>query len=143
MGTPSNNDSAAVVAPVGQRVKKLWGHTTCLLRTPAIEIWRAEIVAGGFSSWHLHARKSNLFIVESGKLQIDMRIIDLVIGSEKLLLPGDGPFTVWHGLQHRFLALVETSLIEVYQPAFVGESVDPSDIVRFSEGGVTSDGKFS
>ena len=53
-----------------------WGHSDLLLRTPTLELWRIEGRKGGASSFHTHARKSNTFLVATGRIVIETEEYD-------------------------------------------------------------------
>lgn len=121
---------------------KKWGNTERVRLDATVEIARARIVPGGYSSLHRHRRKHNYFIVLSGELEIThvVGIEDLGVDEtlRYVLKPGDNlsPLTVvaadrWH----RFKALTHVDVLEVYTSAD-GSPVDPDDIERQDEGGV-------
>lgn len=95
-----------------------------------------EIDAGGFSSQHKHEKKTNVFIVHSGELELRWWSG----------LPCDSDFTVGllserqvhvfqPGIVHQFIARSFVVVSEVYTQVSDG-AIDRNDIVRFSENGV-------
>lgn len=119
-----------------RRSKKLWGWWTPIFESPAMEIAHADIVAGGHSSWHRHARKHNLFLIRSGLLKIELADMEVILSP----VPDDSTwqsYLVPFGFWHRFVALEPTEAVEVYV-APPGGIVTPGegDIERRDTGGV-------
>lgn len=113
--------------------KKLWGTTYCLSQGPRVseskvEVWHASIVKGGYSSRHRHLKKANVFIVISGAINIELE-------GPMCKMAGDQPLLVPAGMWHRFRAITDVELLEVYV-AEEGTVIDPDDIERQDEGGV-------
>lgn len=114
--------------------QKNWGFSCPLYRDPALELVRIVVRLGGYSSRHLHECKHNTFLVSKGRLQIwseeEGRPEIRDVG------PEDGMLTIPAGVPHQFLALEDqTVAYEFYTPAS-GTHVEPSDIVRFTIGGI-------
>jgi len=112
---------------------KVWGHTTPLFNKNNVELHIAEIKKGGYCSKHRHKFKFNRFIVLKGKLKITIwkdygngneleDISVLGISQECTVNPGD---------YHRFEALEDTTVLEVYWVA-----LNESDIDRIDHGGM-------
>lgn len=124
---------------------KAWG-TTENGEMFGVQCSRITIKLGGFCSCHFHERKSNIFIVIEGILRVityDRESRDAIEFTGNLnvskvpkfityrdLLPSD-IITIDAGIAHRFFALTECKALEIY----LGDDVDPDDIVRFDEGG--------
>ena len=108
---------------------KVWGHTAPLFNKNNVEIHRLECHAGGFCSEHKHVHKYNMFLVESGKIQIDVwkseyNLVDTTIlgaGDSTIVKPGDF---------HKFSCSEDAVVYEIY---WVDLLVD--DIVRRNVGG--------
>jgi mannose-6-phosphate isomerase-like protein (cupin superfamily) len=114
--------------------EKQWGRNTWLHYSPDLEICRAEIERGGYSSMHRHKNKHNLFVVLSGKLVIKNE----TLMTDCLIVPGDAPVNVHARQWHRFISLDRTVLIEVYSKA--GHApIDLVDIERQDVGGICKD----
>lgn len=109
---------------------KPWGETKRIHRDTTHEIWHASIKAGGFSSWHTHARKPNLFYVLSGTMRVlasgehhpqsGAKVTGYVLGVGEQIVIDDG---VWH----RFEAVTDVELIEVYWACLKGEDINRAD----------------
>lgn len=114
---------------------KVWGTTKCIFMDHASETHYLEVKAGGYSSRHKH-RKTNLFLLVSGILVVEtfeegtsglipLSVINLIEGI---------PATIPPGVIHRFNAVTDCKVIEIYWT----EKIDPGDIVRFDVGGLNS-----
>ena len=110
---------------------KIWGTTTDLLKSPAVEIHFIEIKPRTFCSLHKHQTKYNAFYLISGKLKIERWKNGYDLVDSTLLYPGD--FTVVPpGEYHKFSSLDECSTgLEIYW-----SELDHEDIVRKSSGGM-------
>lgn len=107
---------------------KIWGDTTLIWCNESTIVHRINIIKGGYCSKHYHSHRSNLFHVESGKLQIDVWKENGVVDTTILCL---GESTeVPPNVFHRFTALEETKALEVYWV-----KIDKEDIVREDQGG--------
>ncbi|KKL08766.1 hypothetical protein LCGC14_2572590 [marine sediment metagenome] len=109
---------------------KVWGETTCIHIGTMSETHYIEFKKGGFSSEHLHERKTNSFYVISGKLQISVwpEGDDL---EDKTILEAGQETTIPVGVKHKFEGLTDGSAIEVYEFRHPG-----ADIKRFTQGGL-------
>lgn len=119
-------------------IDKPWGQIFRLWDTAELRIEPIEILKGGYSSEHCHARQDNLFILVDGR--VDIRIF--AEGSK----PGEKWVDVfslsrsWQsrlvpaGVWHQFYCHDPSKLVEVYFPA----EIDASDIKRRSQNGVES-----
>jgi mannose-6-phosphate isomerase-like protein (cupin superfamily) len=109
---------------------KVWGTTEAIFGNALIEVHRLIIEPGAYCSWHMHERKSNMFIVLSGELTIEVQKNDYPLTDRTTLLPGDVT-TVIPGEFHRFVAGTEPVMaFEVYYPEALGK-----DIIRKDVGG--------
>lgn len=115
------------------REDKLWGwvdHSESF----GIPTDLIHVVPGGYCSIHYHERKSNLFIVRQGILRV-IRYArtqwgEIAIEDYHDLSPSD-IINVEPMRLHMFFALTECEAVEMY----LGDTVDPDDIVRLEEGG--------
>lgn len=106
------------------RSGKVWGSTEFLLMNPFVELHRIEVVANAQCSLHKHEFKSNLFLVLTGRLKIEVHKNDYALVDETVLGPGE--FTVVAPNEfHRFVSLEATTALEIYFPQGIGH-----DIVR-------------
>ena len=81
------------------------------------------ILAGGYSSIHLHQAHDNYFLVVSGELMLKNNDVTCILKpGAKILFP--------HGVLHSFEAMEDTILLERY----VSKPI--TDIVRESLGGI-------
>ena len=109
---------------------KSWGSTVALLSVPGVEVHRIEIEPGGFCSRHHHKTKFNAFIVEEGVIEVlvwkDHGLVD------KTELFAQDVMSVPPGEDHQFKnnSISRAIVYEVYW-----SQMDPSDIVRKSQGG--------
>lgn len=127
------------VRPPPDGRKKDWGFVNCLLLTKALQVDELEIFPGGFSSIHYHREKVNLFIVASGLLavswfksedQTDQPFrVDWLKAGMQLLVPA---WTI-----HRFACMELCRCTEVYWPAKGVSQIDPDDIERLKQNGLT------
>jgi len=109
---------------------KVWGSTEPLLQSPAVEIHRIKVNAGGYCSQHKHQSKINAFYVIYGKLEIkrwkDYGLCDstyLSMGDMSIVPPGE---------EHMFVAHKDTEALEIYW-----SELNHNDIQRESVGGDT------
>lgn len=109
-------------------VDKLWGGTRCVHRDGSHEVHHASIRKGGYSSRHSHRTKANLFYVLSGTLLVHRYDPD----EAPVTLTAGQRYTVPSNRDHRFEALTDVELIEVYWV----DDLDPDDIVRLDVGGI-------
>ena len=116
---------------------KIWGTTELIYRNPLIEVHRLLILPGSHCSWHVHERKSNMFICMQGHLKIQVRKNDYDLTDDTLLNPGEVT-TVPPGEYHRFVTETDwtgkTLAFEVYYPEPLGK-----DIIRENVGGCTEE----
>lgn len=117
---------------------KAWGESILIYRDDSVEIVKARIKAGGFSSLHRHVRKHNHFHVLSGRLQISLLMPNGELATYTLT---SGPnnlqstTAIAAGRWHRFTALTDVECVEVYVSAD-GSVVNPDDIERRDVGGL-------
>jgi len=102
-------------------------------QNPYNQVHLLEIKRGGFCSEHRHARKSNVFTVLSGHLEVRVWPGLYQNYDSTIIGPGESS-AVPVGLWHQFLAIDDTVCLEVYEAAEIGE-----DIERRSVGGVRID----
>jgi quercetin dioxygenase-like cupin family protein len=104
------------------RQGKIWGETTEIFKTENVTAHYLKIKAGGYCSEHRHTKKTNLFFVISGELQItiwkDPKIMDTTI-----LEPGQIS-EIPAGVYHKFNALSDCECIEIYQAKLQGPDID-------------------
>lgn len=113
---------------------KIWGETQEIFRSEALSVNVLRIRAGGFCSEHKHEKKSNIFHIVSGALEIAVWPDPVEVQPPQApdlttALPGAStaiPAGVWH----QFRALEDTIAIEIYETA-----LDGGDIVRRTHGG--------
>ena len=124
-------------------MKKLWGTTDRLFQTQDLQIDLIRVDPMGHCSAHHHEFKDNLFIVLSGALRV-------VWGDVECLKSGGLPFSqtltkneslaVPSETVHQFWNVGEEDVVAIEVYTSSGSSVDPLDIVRYSQGGVCKDG---
>lgn len=106
---------------------KVWGQTVDVETNPFVSFHRAEIKQGFCCSKHVHVGRTNLFFCESGRVRI--RVYQ-PSGLEDETILGAGEMTkVGPGLEHRFEAISDCVVFELYWPAPMNEA----DIVRDPE----------
>lgn len=110
--------------------KKPWGITEALFIGPTSEFHYLQIEKGGYCSQHLHNKKHNRFYVLAGT--INVRIFSDSI-QENILSTGMS-FDVAPGTTHSFEAIEASKVLEIYWT----DTLDPTDIIRFTEGGIIS-----
>jgi mannose-6-phosphate isomerase-like protein (cupin superfamily) len=117
--------------------EKPWGTIRRLYRDCDVEVVKAEIVHGGYSSLHRHLKKDNIFVVLSGTLQVNRHQTsdEKTIVKQHYLHADDGPLLIPAGEWHRFIALDDTVVVEVYRRRS-GLLPDPDDIERADKNGV-------
>ncbi len=115
---------------------KVWGLTQEVWTGPHSEVHLINTKKGGFCSRHRHEHKWNLFHIIQGHLRVTIwqhsgleDIIDLYDGQSCQIPPN---------VLHQFEAVADTSALEVYWV-----ELNPADIVRESEGGMTPAPKVS
>jgi len=108
---------------------KYWGKTSPIFHRNNVEIHRLEGRKGGFSSEHLHRAKSNMFVVERGKIRIIAWKDRSGRPDETVLGPGDTSI-VPPGLYHKFEVVEDCVAYEIYWV-----ELDPEDIKRRNHGG--------
>jgi len=123
----SFNQKACTVPVLSKR----WGTNRCIFSDANFEVHHAQIFAGGYSSRHHHRAKVNDFYLVEGTLKV---IVYDAAGNEiqTVTLNCGDRFSVHANVEHRFEAITDVELIETYWV-----SLDPSDIVRADEGGIT------
>jgi mannose-6-phosphate isomerase-like protein (cupin superfamily) len=111
---------------------KFWGTNRCIYSEKNFEVHHAQIVEGGFSSKHHHVYKVNNFYIVSGTLKVFL--FDDTGKEVHCVTLGTGTnFSVPPGVEHKFEAITNVDLIEIYWA-----NLDPDDIVRVDIGGVKS-----
>lgn len=113
------------------REPKAWGETECLFIGPFASLHRAWFRSGGYSSMHIHRFKTNVFIVESGRIRVNFQKkhpCSVTLGpGETLRIPS--------GILHGFEALEDGVMLEFYN-ADHGHELSRDDIHRLNEGGM-------
>lgn len=123
--------------------EKIWGNTSEVAAHPGFQVHFLRINAGTYCSRHCHEHKWNIFYVTRGVVSVrtypgpkgpeDSTKIDVI--TEVDLHPGES-LIVPPGVWHRFVAYVDSEMIEVYSTPAVRED----DIERFDVGGVIPQG---
>lgn len=113
---------------------KLWGRTRRVIGTATVEIWEAHFRAGGYTSIHYHERRNQLCTVVSGVL--GMTFHDAA-GRKflQLSIPAGASYFTSAGIRHQLTGETDCVVLEQYNPAFPGWTLEGEDIVRLSEGG--------
>ncbi len=116
-----------------QNIHKVWGTRRRILLTDKCEIDLLNLKSDSFCSTHTHITKINLFTVISGKVRIETEY-------GKIVLKKNESFTVLPYLEHRFVALSKSIMMEC---AYVNKGkIDPNDIIRKIQGGRIIKGKY-
>ena len=115
---------------------KNWGYKYIVHDSPSCQIHLCGIKKGGYSSWHYHNHRFNRFIVLEGKLQIIIKPkCDVDLLRKSVYLIGDKQdtrkFDIKPGVVHKFQALTNVQLLEVYYTV-----CSDKDIIRQDKGGV-------
>lgn len=113
---------------------KHWGTNQVLYRDEHVELVRAVIRRGGYSSRHLHRGKDNTFRVVRGRLLLITYLDDF--WPRCTLEPFDGLYTFPAGIEHRFVALDDNTVLYELYHAVDGRPPSPDDIVRRDCGGI-------
>ena len=92
---------------------------------------RCEVAAGYGCSLHTHKNKTNAFVVQVGRVIIETSEMPW------LLTPGTSVI-IKPGVPHRFVALTDATMYEVYYCDY-GTKVDPEDIERQTKSGKVTD----
>lgn len=108
---------------------KVWGRTTEVARTETASVHYLEILAGGYSSKHRHRIKKNKFHVTHGAVKVSAWR-SRKTADETILRAGDA-LEIEPGIWHKFEALEESQMIEVYTTA-----LESPDIERAGTGGI-------
>lgn len=111
---------------------KVWGKTSQLFDKNNVEVHHCIIKAGGYCLKHMHKSKFNRFVVLKGEIQITIwkEYSKEILQDVSTLQAGD-ECTVPPGDFHKFLALEDTELLEIYWV-----ELDKNDIIRLDHGGV-------
>jgi cupin fold WbuC family metalloprotein len=112
-----------------ERHGKAWGTTALLYATRYLQAHLLEIKAGGYCSEHRHERKTNTFIVLSGRMEV-LIWPEGVTKMDTTVLTSGNMSTIPAGVFHKFHAIEDTVCLEVYESAEIGE-----DIARRTVGG--------
>lgn len=118
--------------------QKQWGWSEEKDGSLTCEVYRIDVVHGGYCSWHLHRERSNVFIAVRGRLVIEWHDESGDI-QQRVLRPGES-YTVPAKVIHRFLAPFESAMaFEVYYatPGGPGPYLVYNDIVRYESGGIS------
>jgi len=111
---------------------KVWGYTCPLFFRNNVEVHFIKIKKGGYCSLHAHKTKFNQFIVFDGKLEV---IVNKDYGNgfleDKTILERNQSCIVPPGENHRFVALEETTALELYWV-----ELNQNDIIRQDQGGI-------
>ncbi len=112
---------------------KVWGTTERFLDLPALTVDGLEILAGTYCSQHRHARKTNLFLVISGELEIDVWRGNRDIFDTHTVKPGETAI-VLPGTWHRFRSVIGAKVTEICFVSGEAPRID-EDIERRTVGG--------
>lgn len=108
---------------------KAWGRTRRLALGPSFEVHELSVNKGGFSSKHRH-RKFNMFSMRAGQMTVS--VYDAAgTGETARFLESGQTLVVFPGIWHRFKALTDCELTEIYWV----NAIDPEDIERADQGG--------
>jgi mannose-6-phosphate isomerase-like protein (cupin superfamily) len=104
---------------------KVWGRTRTIVENPYVQVHRAEVHNGHKCSMHVHRGRVNGFYVERGLLEIDVRQPSGLVDTTRL---SAGDYTeVAPGLYHRFRALENTVLFEIYWAPLNADDIERED----------------
>jgi len=109
---------------------KIWGETSKFFSKNNVEIHRLNITEGGYCSEHYHNFKYNMFLVESGEIEVTIYRDNGI--KETTVLKDCDQTTVPPNFIHRFKANKDSVVYEIYWVALEGE-----DIERRTVGGTT------
>lgn len=121
---------------------KPWGAAVHYLESYWCQVSVITVVAGGYSSIHLHERKHNQFTIASGKMIVrefgeDGRMVQAWMLDASSPNPVRRTVVIPKGVRHQFFCPEPARVVETY---FVDdpseELVLGGDIIRFSENGV-------
>lgn len=114
-----------------ENIHKIWGEKRRIHLNDKHEIDLLYLKKNSFCSIHSHKNKINRFVVIEGKVNIETEF------GSTILMKND-TFTVIPSIKHRFIALEDSTMIEI---AFVDiGTIDPEDIERIKLGGKIIDG---
>ena len=111
---------------------KSWGFKYIVHDSPSCQVHLCCIKKGGYSSWHHHDYRFNRFIVLEGKLRI--KTIYKITKGRNYTIGDDEEsrkFDVKPGIRHKFIALTDVQLLEVYYTV-----CSDKDIIRQDKGGM-------
>jgi len=109
---------------------KLWGRTSPVFNKNNVEIHRFEAKEDGFCSEHKHHAKYNMFLVESGRLEITCWK-DPSGKPDCTVVEAGQTCVVGPGMYHMFRAVTDCVVYEIYWVELLED-----DIFRRSHGGV-------
>jgi mannose-6-phosphate isomerase-like protein (cupin superfamily) len=119
--------------PMFPKTHKVWGFTQSIaLSDRPMHVAFATLNKGGYSSKHQHENHFNRFYIVSGSLQITIWRNK----QESIILNTGDCLDVEPGVLHRMKALENTSLVEIYWTEDIDVDLDPSDIIRYDDGGI-------
>ena len=119
------------IPPIGPVGGKSWGRTQLVFANSSVEVHKISVKKGGFCSHHIHERKWNRFVLNSGSLDVHVQQESGTVDVTSLS-PG-GVTDVPPGIIHWFEAVEDSDALEIYWV-----SLDANDIDRRgTEGGVT------
>lgn len=107
---------------------KVWGETTLVFGNDHFSIHYLSIKGGGYCSQHRHHSKANIFFVISGRIRISQAKQGLIDETE---LGAGESMRVEPQIVHRFEALCDSRMIEIYE-----SKLSPDDIERIDQGGL-------
>lgn len=109
---------------------KFWGETSPLFNKNNVEIHRLIGNKGGYSSKHKHRAKYNMFLVESGEIEITTWK-DASGRPDVTVLKAGDTCTVTPNLFHKFKVTADCIVYEIYWV-----ELREDDIERANSGGI-------
>ena len=115
---------------------KVWGRVQHIFYDDEVGISHLEVVKGYRCSKHYHVERSNLFCVQTGRVEI---VVWVNLMPEYYRLKEGDVLLVPSGLQHEFRVLESGRMIEVYQIDGVVGVCSQDHIIRENTGGKIDD----
>lgn len=117
-----------MVENIDYTIVKEWGFDQLVTKTYGFSVHRCIIKQGGKSSkgeFHKHIKRANLFQLESGILHLFIETKNKPEGTLIVLDESQRQYLVFPGVWHRFEAITDVILYEVYYT-----SCDIKDTIR-------------
>ncbi len=102
--------------------QKQWGFTACLFQSADFEFWDCHVLAGGFSSLHVHEAKHNRICARTA-------VLKCIDGGKTIWIAPGQYHDFAAGQWHRFEVMQSGTMWETYWP-IPGGVCNPQDIVR-------------